>query len=427
MAAIAGSLAAVAALGKLSVGVFAVAMGAIVVVSVGRPWWRFLLVYLAALALTGVGLWIAAGQRLMDLGAFTVGAYQIISGYQEAMGRDPPPDQLWLFLAFPACAAIIAWAAWRSSLRWPSSRRIALAVVALVLGFALWKVLFVRGHVPVVFSTAVVSAFAVTGRSADRRSWLVSLLGLGIAFAGASQVQPSAYLNLPGSVRSLVTEARNVFPPAKLERTAQRTRERLRAQYRLEPPILAAIVGRTVHVDPWEAGVAYAYPEFRWAPLPVFQSYGAYTPMLDELNTDRLRSPTAPERILRQFQPADSLRVEIGRPLRVGEVLPITVDGRFRWFESPAATLETFCRYRQVAATDRWQVLERTGAGCGAPVTIATVQAAAGTTVPVPEAPAGAFIIARVYGLNASPLDRLRTILLKSVEWYATLDDTRYR
>ena len=60
-------------------------------------------------------------------------------------------------------------------------------------------------------------------------------------------------------------------------------------------------------------------------------------------------------------------------------------------------------------------------------MTIATVQAAAGTTVPVPEAPPGSFIIARVYGLNASPLDRLRTILLKSVEWYATLDDTRYR
>ena len=45
-----------------------------------------------------------------------------------------------------------------------------------------------------------------------------------------------------------------------------------------------------------------------------------------------------------------------------------------------AATLETFCRYEQIAATDTWQVLARTNRSCGPPEPLATVSARAGDT-----------------------------------------------
>ena len=109
-------------------------------------------------------------------------------------------------------------------------------------------------------------------------------------------------------------------------------------------------------------------------------------PWFDELNADRLRSAEAPDRILRQFRPAvhnDRLSSQIGRPVRDREVLPFTVDGRFRWFEAPAATLETFCRYAQIAVSDVWQVLARTGRSCGAPEPLAAVSARAGAAVDV--------------------------------------------
>ena len=92
---------------------------------------------------------------------------------------------------------------------------------------------------------------------------------------------------------------------------------------------LAAVAGQTVHIDQWQTVAAFAYPEMRWSPLPVFQSYSAYTTALDEINADRLRRAAAPTRILRErFDDLDGT--------------PYAVDRRFVWFEIPAAMLETF-------------------------------------------------------------------------------------
>ena len=55
--------------------------------------------------------------------------------------------------------------------------------------------------------------------------------------------------------------------------------------YHLSPAILGALRGHTVHVHPWEAGIAWAYPDIRWRPLPVFQEYTAYTAELTAIKT----------------------------------------------------------------------------------------------------------------------------------------------
>jgi hypothetical protein len=273
--------------------------------------------------------------------------------------------------------------------------------------------------------------FAFAGPAADRRGWLTSVAALGIAFAGVSSLQPGAYMNVAESARSIVAEARAAFIPGRAERSAQSSRDRLRAAYRLQPPILSAIANQRVHIDPYEAGMAVAYPDLQWTPLPVFQSYSAYTPVLDRLNADRLRSADAPERILRQFRAAphnDRLQRIIGRSVRDDEIVPDTVDGRFRWFEAPATTLETFCRYTQSAVSDAWQVLARTSRTCGTPEALATVSARAGAGVQVPaESRPDRFVIVSVGGLEPSALGLLKTALSKAPDWYVTLDDSRYR
>ena len=118
----------------------------------------------------------------------------------------------------------------------------------------------------------------------------------------------------------------------------------------------------------------------------------------------------------------------LGRPVRVGEEFPFTVDGRFRWFEAPATTLETFCRYAQTAATDRWQVLERTPGSCGPPETLGTVTARVGEAVSVPvETRPDQFVTVKIGGLEPTLLGRLRSVLAKGPDWYVWVDDTRYR
>src|SRR5439155_20562303 len=255
MAAVGGAIAGVAALGKLNVGVFVFAMGAVTAVAIGRPWWKTLAVYLATAAVTGIALWLLAGQRLADIPAYVGGAYQIIRGYGEAMGLDVTPQRSWIYLVLAAAAVILVWAAWQRSLDWPQPRRIALAALGLVFGFAMWKLIIVREHAIFALMTALVGPFAFAGRLPERRAWLLSVLALAIGLAGVSAIEPPTYLNVVASVRSIAAEASKAFIPPRAERAAARTRDQLRSAYRLDPPILAAISGQTVHVDPWEAGV----------------------------------------------------------------------------------------------------------------------------------------------------------------------------
>jgi hypothetical protein len=425
-----GVVAGVASLGKMNVGVFVAVMGAIVALTVVTPAWRGIVAYAASAAATTLGLWLVTGQRLADLGAFATAAYQTISGYSEAMGTDRSTDVLWIYPAYIAILALIAWLGWQVRGDWTRRQRLGIVALSMVLAFDLWKTAFTRGHVTIAFATLVIVLFLLARPPLDVRLWLVSLVCAVIAFGGVGRYPPAYYVDVSRST-SLIGEAREAVIPRRAGRAAERTRAQLRSRYALPQSMLAAVAGHRVHIDPWEAAMAYAFPEFSWAPLPVFQSYEVWTPFLDELNAARLRSPEAPDRILREFQgwtdPPDYVRRQIGRPLRAGEVLPVTIDGRFRWFESPAAVVEVFCRYRQVDSTARWQLLERTSGSCAPPQPMATVTAAAGTAVPVPDAPAGAFVVVRVRGINASWFDRIKTVLYKGTEWYVRLDDTRYR
>jgi hypothetical protein len=244
-------------------------------------------------------------------------------------------------------------------------------------------------------------------------------------------MQPTTYLDVVGSARSIVNEVRHSFLPGWTERAAQRTQDRLRDWYDLDPSTLAAIGTETVHFDPVMASAAYAYPELDWLPLPTIQSYTAYTPALDRLDADLLRSPDGPQRILRNVQPSphsDRVRLWIDRPFVDGEFIPTSVDGRFRWFESPLAMLETFCRYDQISATERWQVLTRTDRSCGPAESLGTVTARAGEPVTVPvETRSDRFVTVKIGGLEPSLLGRVRDALYKAPDWYVKLDDTRYR
>jgi hypothetical protein len=429
-ATIGGILAGAAVLSKFNVGIFVVLMGLVTVIAISRPAWKGLTVFIGAAAASGVGLWLALGQGLTELGAYASAIFQIVAGYNEAIGEDIPSSRTWIYLALAGAAGILAWCAWQSSRHWPGRRRIDLAILGLVVGFAMWKTVVVRDHATYVLATGAILMFAFAP-NIERGTWLVGVLAISIGLAGSSAIPPSLYLNVVGSTRAFIGEVADSFVPSRSDRAADRTREQLRARYQVEPSTLTAIGGHTVHVDPHQTSVVFAYPSLHWAPLPIFQSYSVFTPRLDMMNADRLRSAAAPERILRDFQPAadtDALRSRIGRELRDGETLPTTVDGHFRWFEAPAATLETFCRYEQIAATDAWQVLARTDRSCGPPEPLATVSARPGEPVAIPvETRPDRFVIVRVHGPEPSLPGRIGSALLKAPDWYVTLDDTRYR
>ena len=139
--------------------------------------------------------------------------------------------------------------------------------MGLVIGFAMWKPVVVRDHATFVFATGAVLMFAFAP-GIERRTWLVGVLAIGIALAGSSAIPPTLYLNVVGSARAFVGEVADSFVPGRSARAADRTREQLRARYQVEPSTLAAIGDHTVHVDPHQTSVVFAYPSLHWEPLP---------------------------------------------------------------------------------------------------------------------------------------------------------------
>ena len=416
---LAGVASAFAALGKLNVGVFVAAMALVTVLAVVRPWWRGLAGYVVVGAVATLALWLVLGQGLPDLLAYVRGAAEIISGYSQAMGTDrDPPSRHWIFPVFVGIAALIGWLTWRTSRDAPRVRRLALGALVGLLLFAEWKTAFVRGYPGYAFATL---AFAVTPLVVGtRRSVaLATLAVVWVAFvltAPPRTTTPVAQLDVVGSVRSAVGSARDSLLPWNIDASAERTRAALRDEYDLSPETLALLSGRRTHIEPSEAAVAQAYRELQWDPLPVFQTYHAYTPRLDDLDAARLRGDERPERILREYAE------------RADGSGPLTVDGRFYWFDAPATTLERLCRYREVSADERWQVLAPDGAACGEEIALGTVTVPAGTPVEVPAAPSdGHVVLVRISPLEAGLVDRLRAALFRAREWYLDLDGSRYR
>jgi hypothetical protein len=174
----------------------------------------------------------------------------------------------------------------------------------------------------------------------------------------------------------------------------------MKALYRLDGPTRGALEGHTVAVEPWEAGVAWAY-ELEWDPLPVFQNYSAYTSELDRLNAAAVESPDGPERILRENQ-----------LLVLPEFPTPDLDGRYPGWDPPEQARAVLCNFAPLHTTERWQVLGRVPDRCGPPRPIGSVQSRYGEVVAVPAPGAGEVVFARIQGAGVGGLELLTSLIL---------------
>ncbi|HEX5013796.1 MAG TPA: hypothetical protein VFV72_06500, partial [Candidatus Limnocylindrales bacterium] len=406
-----GLAAGVLGAGKLNVAVFTAAMLFVIAVARSRPWWRGGVVFIAVGAVTFIAIWILTGQSLANLPAFAFGSLETIRGYAEAMVVDTHPTLRWVYAAFVALVGLLAWLGWLAMRDLPRRRLIAIAALGAILAFAEWKTAFTRNYTYYAMITALIALFPFVSRltSPDRRT----IAGLAFAFAfivsmATTRIDPIDVVDVRVSVRSAASMAAAMLPWRQAD-AVERTRAEIRDELAIPDDVLRVLQAETVHVDPWQTIAMAAYPDLRWSPLPIFQSYSAYTTALDEINADVLRTDNArtPTRILRERTDNAS-----GQPL--------AVDNRFVWFEQPATTLETICRYEEVAADDRWQALARSaGAACGEAQSVGAVTAKAGepVTVPGPSSSEDIFLV-RISGFPSGLFERLKTLLYRADEWY---------
>jgi hypothetical protein len=391
-----GVAATILLLVKLNVG-----LGCIVIGAVSAWWlrpgrWRALGVFLGSALAALLAIWVLAGWSLRDIVPFFVGSLDSVTGYSAAMfveeaGRD------WEVPAFWALITAVAVLLMSELPRIPRARGVSLAAVIGVFTFLEFKHGFVRHDIHAIGAFAAFAAVPLAvAWTAWRRAAAAILVVGAVAFTVQSwQVPGPAPDRLLSPVARVETAGEHLgylFSGSRRSERRDEDAERMRAGYGVPASMLRAIGRSPVHVDPVEAGVVWAYG-LRWGPIPVFQSYGAFTPRLDDLNADRLDSGGAPGFILRRPGP--------------------TIDGHLHEHESPRYQLEVICRYREVSAENGWQLLRHTASRCGAPVELLSVVVRPGEATPVPQpGDAPAIIVAEIHPAG-SLADRLRTSLYR--------------
>jgi hypothetical protein len=400
-AAVCGAVGGVALLGKANAGVVIAAVMIITASQLLRPWWRGLAIGGASMAAAFVASWIVLGQRLTDVVPWARLTYDLIAGYSSAMSTFPGPSGAPATIAAASMFAALLAGLWLVGRELPRSNRKAILLIGAIVGFSVFKEAFVRWHYATWFAVATLLAFSL---ALGRVRWhllvasLATCLAALVLFVGVS---PARLLDPVTPASNAASQWTTVIDPAKRHAAYEQTTRRMQMGYRLDPAFLAAVGKNTVHIDPWEAGVAFAFRQLNWHPLPIFQSYAAYTTALDEANAAVLRSSNAPERLIR--------------------MPPVAIDERFPWFEPPTTMVEMICRYEQL----RGALFGRIPSRCGPIQRLGTVSASVGQTIDVPVDPRpDRMIVASFDGVASSPLERVITLLWKGDPWYITLNGT---
>lgn len=419
-----GALAGIVVLSKLNQGVEILALAAIALFA--RPARRpsdAATFGGALLAAVTIG-WLATGQAVGDFPAYvrysaeTIGGYPAMAGVSDTDGA----WRYWVALLVFAFGSALVWHAARAA---APLRRWGLAALWLVFAFASFKAGFIRhdeGHVAL-FAGSMLVAFVVLPvrpHSAWRAVALSGFVGC-VVFFGS--VAPGFRLweefDPLGNARAAAKQASTLASRDERRRQREELTEAILSHYAAPPGIVAGIGDRTVSFLPFAAGdLAYAL-DLDWRNPPIVEIYGASTPALDELVADMFSSQRAPERIVRRQRPPSAAGVSLDPPAH-----ELMLEAPF---EPPLTTRAVFCRYRELAREEGWQLLGRGGDRCGEPRPIATVEAPWGEPVEVPEPRPGTAVLVAVDGTDFEGIERLKALWLRPDARMIVLDRRPYR
>ena len=369
-----GVVASIGLLSKYTLGIDALAAGtAVWLVAAIRGPRRRRRASLAGAAVgygvTAAALAVAFGFSPAALAAYVRGAAAISNGYSAAMALPGPYMQVGVALAVAAAVLALGLIAAREG------KPEAGVLVAVVTFFA-WKHGFVRqdGHVLYFFGTMAVVApllGSVLRRGPAVAFGTVATTLAAVAFLWA---QSSVLGRIPGffDAGRIPRGVAFLLHPREIAARDAGALDAALAPDRLPPEVVARIGTSTFDVLPWETAIVRA-EHLRWAPLPVFQSYVAYTPSLDRLDRDALIEHGADYALFRY----------------------LSIDDRLPFADQPATMTELLCRYSVAVpevATRRGEryvlMRRRAGAHCERETLGHAVAPVLGVPIAVP--PAGA-------------------------------------
>lgn len=283
-------------------------------------------------------LWLATFQSFGDLATYVRGSSQIVIGYGEAMSLQGFTYQVILLLVLVACAGLLLVVptviqTFRAS---PGARRRIVrsqllwsGVMLAGFSFFYWKEGIVRqdpvsgnGHVVaafigIAFGTTVFLAYNAAGFVPRRVTTATAVILAAIVAINS----PSALLdlNVVNNVRQTGVGLAHVVDPVLYSRGASAAQAELRHHYGLPTRMIGEIGHHRIVVLPTNLTLGPAY-HLEEVLLPVAQTYSAYTPMLDNLDANYLRTADVPF-VLLQFTDIDDRYLLWSAPATYDELL----------------------------------------------------------------------------------------------------------
>jgi hypothetical protein len=314
-----------------------------------KVWSAGPLFYILSLVL----IWVLAGQNPFNLGAFVHYGLDISAGYGPAMQYESG-SPLELLIGVGSLILFLVTLAYYILRKNP--RIISFVTLSGVLLFISFMHGFVRhdlGHVLSFYAVlapllAFLSLLTLDDIRADPRRIrhvvpLLAPLAL-VALVVLSPIAlPNTSLGYFGKDSILTRtqiygEAIRLFEDRKgANSLIDNAKLELRQSYPISNETLAMFDGHTVDVLPWDIAMAYAYG-FNWDPAPIFQTYQAYTPALDDLNARHYEGKGAPDFVLYNFE---------------------SMDGRYPPFDEPHAFRTLICNYELVGIDGQFFILEK--------------------------------------------------------------------
>jgi len=326
---------------------------------------RLALVSLASWVAVFVLAGIALTKSFETLASFTSGSYQLAIGFGPAMAISGPFWQLYV--------AMIAWGALGLYFLLAVLVRKDLPVKFLSLGllFFSFKEGFVRldlGHV-IIFFGAWSLFFGLTLIRERNRfikgycSILFVLLLVSGGWLAYNVNSAGTFFPVGTYVPANVAETINTLSqPSVASQMFASALSNVRSQYGLSNSTASLLTNRSVDIFPWDVSMAPAY-EMEWDPRPIFQSYSAYTPYLDNLNARHFLGSNAPEFVLYQIA---------------------SIDDRYPLFDEPLTLRALMCNYQEIGFDNGFMILEKVDSSCGSPRAIQSIDTTFGDTVSVP-------------------------------------------
>jgi hypothetical protein len=406
-----GVLVGIELLSKLSTGITLAGLGVVALLAMPAP--RRLATGAFAVGVLGALVlgWFATGQSLGAVDDYVTGSLEIVSGYSEAMYFEDPTTG-WEFWAAFLVIGIGYAVVWRAAELLSRRTRLGLFALWTVLAFTTFKAGFVRhdqGHVNIFFAS-MLGGLVAFGWVPHRRStvWLIGLLVTTMLFASL-RTDPANLIDPIARTDRLFDQARLLADGTLTNAKIAEARVGRLPLEQLDPELHKEVRGGTVHIEPVESGMAWAQ-RLRWRPLPVFQTYSAYTQELDERNAAAIRGPRAPDRILRE----NGVYLDRGNPIRSAAI------------DAPATYREMLCHYRAGTVIAPWIVLERSAPRCGRPRPLMETTATLGKAAPIPPAPdQDSVVFMRIDGIGVSGIEHLRSALYRALPRAIAFDGGR--